>query len=442
MADARFREFPVSVKDAVTKTNYMISVSIGWNVAQVKREITSRSGLPPNQFQLVFNGQILEDENTLKDVGVQSTSTLHCVRDADVRIQRSTPTKPVFNEANLTRQLSSVHVEANPPPPAKVEQQTNFYVYCKKPCGAMARGKLRVRCYQCKSTSFVLHQGPSSWKDVLTPRSMSGRCINRDCRGDVAEFYFKCANHHTLSEDSSVSLHMIRNNNVGVECITCATAAGAVVVFDCDVGHSMCVGCFVEYIKDALNHRAFKKHPEYGYTIQCPNKCEGSEVKEIHHFRIMGEKDYGRYQDFGTEEYLREMGGVFCPKARCGNGMIPEYKGQRRIKCSECQFEFCAECQGQYHTGSCTTTPEAQQAPQGGDLNRFNQYVDRARWDLAANERYVRKISKACPSCKAAIQKTEGCNHMTCFVCKFEFCWLCLVGWNGNCQDDHWFLEE
>ena len=43
-----------------------------------------------------------------------------------------------------------------------------------------------------------------------------------------------------------------------------------VVVFDCDVGHSMCIRCYVDYIEDALNNRRFKEHRQYGYTIQCP----------------------------------------------------------------------------------------------------------------------------------------------------------------------------
>jgi len=44
------------------------------------------------------------------------------------------------------------------------------------------------------------------------------------------------------------------------------------VVFNCGVGHSMCVGCFVDYIEDALNNRRFLEHRQYGYTIQCPGE--------------------------------------------------------------------------------------------------------------------------------------------------------------------------
>ena len=34
------------------------------------------------------------------------------------------------------------------------------------------------------------------------------------------------------------------------------------------------------------------------------------------------------------------------------------------------------------------------------------------------------KVSK-CPKCKAPIYKSEGCNHMTCYRCNAEWCWIC-----------------
>jgi hypothetical protein len=41
---------------------------------------------------------------------------------------------------------------------------------------------------------------------------------------------------------------------------------------------------------------------------------------------------------------------------------------------------------------------------------------------------------KQCPNCKATIEKNEGCNHMTCRKCHYEFCWLCLGKWAGHRQ--------
>ena len=30
-----------------------------------------------------------------------------------------------------------------------------------------------------------------------------------------------------------------------------------------------------------------------------------------------------------------------------------------------------------------------------------------------------------CPSCKTPIYKISGCNHMTCYRCNVEWCWIC-----------------
>ena len=40
-------------------------------------------------------------------------------------------------------------------------------------------------------------------------------------------------------------------------------------------------------------------------------------------------------------------------------------------------------------------------------------------------DKYLEKYAKKCPKCSAAIEKNQGCNHMTCTICKTHFCWIC-----------------
>lgn len=41
-----------------------------------------------------------------------------------------------------------------------------------------------------------------------------------------------------------------------------------------------------------------------------------------------------------------------------------------------------------------------------------------------------------CPMCLMLIEKLSGCNHMTCKMCKYEFCWICHR--DATEASDHW----
>lgn len=45
---------------------------------------------------------------------------------------------------------------------------------------------------------------------------------------------------------------------------------------------------------------------------------------------------------------------------------------------------------------------------------------------------WILRNTKRCPKCHAQIEKAEGCNHMICYRCQNQFCWMCGLEWDQH----------
>ncbi|KAH3758291.1 Ibr domain protein [Pelomyxa schiedti] len=170
--------------------------------------------------------------------------------------------------------------------------------------------------------------------------------------------------------------------------------------------HQYCVNCFDDYLSTLIKDGKV-------LDIKCPNPtCTA--VVSYHDVSVLIENDelFAKYEEFLFLAALKAEPGLrWCPKPGCGNAMIGSEDDPRMV-CNKpgCGYEFCFKCNEEWHTGTCE---------------------DLQKWKLengTADKKYAewaKQHTKACPKCKAKIEKNAGCNHMTCVNCHYEFCWLC-----------------
>uniref|UniRef100_A0A665WUK7 E3 ubiquitin-protein ligase parkin n=1 Tax=Echeneis naucrates TaxID=173247 RepID=A0A665WUK7_ECHNA len=428
------------------------------SVAKLKEVVGCQQGVQPEQLRVLFAGRELQSTATLQGCDLPEQSTVHVVLPPS-----GAPSSPLLllqeclsqeskKQDRLTRlDLSSsrlpststglaVILEGNQVPAAGVRTYSTFFVYCKS-CRSVQPGKLRVRCRSCKHTTLTLSKGPSCWDDVLLRGRIHGVCQSDGCNGNEAEFFMKCASHPTSDDDLSVALDLIMSNTRHVPCIACTDIMDVVLVFQCSERHVICLDCFRLYCQTRLNERQFVHDAVIGYTLPCASGCVDSLIKELHHFRVLGDEQYDRYLQYGAEECLLMIGGLMCPSPGCGAGLLPS-DNTRRVECDQrvgCGFVFCRECREYYHEGACQTLP----SPHIG-TSPFNDFVVReeaslrGRWDQASLQ-LIQESTKRCPECLVSVERNGGCMHMQCSVCKAEWCWLCGVSWNRECMGNHWF---
>jgi len=89
------------------------------------------------------------------------------------------------------------------------------------------------------------------------------------------------------------------------------------------------------------------------------------------------------------------------------------------MECSICNYQFCFECGDNFHENiSC-------------DANRKLKIASGKGPDLRVLI-WEKLNTKPCPACKCRISKNGGCNHMTCYNCDYEFCWICLKEYTND----------
>jgi len=110
--------------------------------------------------------------------------------------------------------------------------------------------------------------------------------------------------------------------------------------------------------------------------------------------------------------------------------------------CHACNYSFCSFCERTWH-GPLSHCPvqitenfvnkymeTTMGSPARSTMERrygkknLKRLVAKCKEDRA-NRKWLEKSTMACPSCHVHVEKSTGCNHMSCFKCKQHFCYRC-----------------
>ena len=169
-------------------------------------------------------------------------------------------------------------------------------------------------------------------------------------------------------------------------------------------GHDFCIECWETYLKEKINNSNVVK-------ISCmQHGC--SVVLSKNFIKTILDNDDAlikKYEKFLERQNLlmSNKNVKFCPIPDCDG--YAEKKDKKYVKCNF-GHDFCFECLKQPHgKKNCEEIIDA-------DFEEWKKH----------------KIVKRCPNCKIWTEKNEGCNHMTCVECKFQWCWLCQQKYSSN----------
>ncbi len=164
----------------------------------------------------------------------------------------------------------------------------------------------------------------------------------------------------------------------------------------CD--HRFCNDCIAKYLTELIIDGKVLK-------IKCPNNNCNNELSESEI------KDFLKYSDLQIiqkyEKFKKNLEISMDPKhcwcIRPGCEYLVEGDAKHPKIICKCGQMMCFNCMNPWHEGrDCESAIEQE----------YKKYAEKGK-------------VKNCPKCKSRIEKNEGCNHMHCTRCKYDFCWLC-----------------
>ena len=200
------------------------------------------------------------------------------------------------------------------------------------------------------------------------------------------------------------------------ECYVCAenlpeTSFPPLVTVACTHPSQVCQKCTSSWLSSQVESNSLDNIK----CAQCQEKLAHDDIQ-----RLASPDVWERYRKRLLLSYLSsEAAFHWCINEQCDSGQI--HIGTSPI-CGECGMSKCIDHNVPWHTGLSCELYESRLAYRKGK-------------EEAATMMTLERTTKLCPECELRIEKNEGCDHMTCLRCEFEFCWQCRASWESIVLD-------
>lgn len=205
------------------------------------------------------------------------------------------------------------------------------------------------------------------------------------------------------------TFNILKKDTIVGECGICLVDVEAQDNYSLTCHHVFCRDCIEDYISRKIN----QAHTSQTQLV-CPGEGCTMPYNSYHIWRATGEDVEGdlftKYLTFNVMRAFESSPFVrYCSNKEC-NHMIIIKPFKRRYVCRKCGTKSCAKCKRKYH-----------KLPFCREKNSVKNFM----YNLT-------KDTQACPRCRFLIQRSAGCDHMTCSKCSYYFCWKCGGDLNGN----------
>lgn len=149
--------------------------------------------------------------------------------------------------------------------------------------------------------------------------------------------------------------------------------------------------------------------------IKCPECPETLDYNDIR--KAASPQTFDAYDQMSTRNVLSNLPEfAWCLAVGCNSGQLNTANGNY-MDCANCGYKQCLTHKVPWHFNETC------------DQYEYRTSGQQARDEEAQTEAMIDSVSKKCPgsNCGWRIQKTDGCDHMTCRKCRHQFCWQCLA---------------